>query len=110
MAFLLLATLHSDTRAKSDPLAIADGLVNPDSWFETIKEKITLPLPNSSRINTSRPEHTLESATARVKELNEKIKTETGIDFAKLASWLGKLAKAIFKTAVDILHRIANVL
>ncbi len=86
--------------------------LNPDKIFEALKENITIPLPNTSIDNTPvpSPEQALEKASPKLREVNQEVQNETGIDFAKLIGWFAKVLRVFFLTIVNILETVAQAL
>jgi len=111
-AMLILApTLSLASAHPQYELAATVGdLLNPNKWFEALKKNITFPISKEQEVKIPRPEEALKEAAPKLKEVNQQVKEETGIDFAKFIGWSAKVLKAFFQVIINLLEQVSQAL
>ena len=90
----------------------AGDLLNPNMWFNSLKENITIPLPTveNGSIEIPTPQQTLEENAPRLKEINTQVKESAGVDFGKLIGWFSSFLKFIFQFITSLLENLSKAL
>ncbi len=98
----------ADTRRE---LALTVGeFLDPNRWFDALKQNITIPLGKDQEISLPTPEKALGDASPKLQEVNREVREETGIDFAKFIGWTAKILGAFFNFVVELLERVSGAL
>ncbi len=86
------------------------SVLDPDTWFNAVKKNITVPVSTSSSIDVPSPEKALKDVSPKLKEINEGVREEIGVDFAKLIGWFAKVLGVVFQIVVNVLQAVAGAL
>lgn len=90
--------------------ATVGDLINPDKWFNALKQNITIPLSKDQEVKIPTTSDVLKEASPKLKEINIGVKEETGIDLSKFLSWLAKILKVFFQIIVNLLEKVSETL
>ncbi len=93
---------------KSGFAITAGELLNPDKWFEILKENITIPISKDQEVKIPNPEEALKESSPKLQEINKGVKEEVGIDFAKFFGWIAKVLKAFFQVIINLLEALSK--
>ena len=90
----------------------AGDLLDPNIWFNSLKENITIPLPTvgNGNIEIPTPQQTLEENAPKLKEINTQVKDSAGVDFGKLIGWFTSFLKFIFQFVISLLENLSKAL
>jgi len=110
--FILILTTLIPFSSFAQGYAATDSILNPDTWFKTMRENITIPIPMSSgtQVKLPTPENALKQAAPKLQIINKKISEETGIDLAKFIGWFAKILRAVFMIIFNLLETVAKSL
>jgi hypothetical protein len=83
-----------------------------NGFFDLFKRNITIPfdVPELKSGGLPSPEETLEEYSPKLKEFNQEVQEETGINLSKFLSWIVKILQWIFEFIVSALKALANAL
>ncbi len=111
-AILLLPLSVNAFYVKGDGFSatVIGEIINPDRWFDTLKQNITIPVSGQENLNIPIPQEALKSASPKLAEINKEIQEEVGIDFAKFFGWLAKILKIFFQFIISLIESLSKAL
>lgn len=82
---------------------------NPQIWFKILRQNIAVPTFFEEELGSPSPTAVTAVQSMfgpQIKELNEKIKNRTGIDFIKFFSWISGVITSLFHYITALLSNI----
>lgn len=94
----------------SQPASALGNILNPDKFFNALKQNITIPISGGKGVILPSATETLEGVSPKLQKINTDVNEETGINLSKFIGWFAKILKAFFQIIIDLLEKISGAL